>query len=309
MLGLLTLLSLAPAHPALAGIVTTTGAISHVSPPSSVERGRLQSDDEMGIFIERAGHLTTSTLLVNASESGIYDETADLTPALVPSGAIVDSYFLHFDPASAVVELEGTVRFDTPIVGLMVLDSAIRESDSELGAPTVSYSSARDRGLELDKNPDQFEISSDFLVLNVSLQASNVVDQVRIVTLSRVFITFESTPGAGLHGEALTISDQFLNTEDVSFPTEDGGFPAPAQVGSPLPTFQGMPNDTGDNDPDGCRCFGSFSLTDDAVLHARSARRAKPYVGVRGAPTSGEARRQANADRLRVAHGLDGVAL
>jgi len=309
MLGLLALLALTPAHPALAGIVTTTGAISRISPPSSVEQDRLESDGEMGIFIERAGHVTTATMLVNASESGTYDETADLTPALIPSGAIVDSYFLHFDPVSAVVELEGTVRFDTPIVGLMILDFALGYSDFELGAPMVSYTSARDRGLELDKNPDEFEISSDFLTLNISLQASNVLDQVRIVTLSNVVITFENTPGVGVPTDRSTISDRFLNTVGVSFSHEDGSFPAPAQVGSPLTAVQEVSNETGDDEPAGHRDFGSSFLTDDGVLSGRAARSAKPYRRERGTAAARDARRRANADRPRVAHGIDGGVL
>ena len=73
-------------------------------------------------------------------------------------------------------------------------------------------------------------------------------------------IDFESIPGFGIPTEGLTISNQFLGTDGVSFSLEGGGFPVIAQVGAPETAF--TPNDT----PLPGQGVGEFFLTDDGVV-------------------------------------------
>lgn len=78
-------------------------------------------------------------------------------------------------------------------------------------------------------------------------------------------INFENIPG-GVPSEGLTINNQFLATEGVSFQLENGNSPVLAQVGAPTTAFAGPPNHTGADNPVPGQNIGSFFLTDDGVL-------------------------------------------
>ncbi len=78
-------------------------------------------------------------------------------------------------------------------------------------------------------------------------------------------IDFETIPGA-TPSEGLSISDQFLASEGVTFSLANGASPVLAETGAPRTAFAGPPNDTGSDNPVGGQNIGSFFLTDDGVL-------------------------------------------
>lgn len=78
-------------------------------------------------------------------------------------------------------------------------------------------------------------------------------------------IDFETIPGF-TPVEGLSISNQFLASNGVSFSLSDGSSPVLAEVGAPTTAFAGPPNNSGSDNPASGQNIGSFFLTDDGSL-------------------------------------------
>jgi hypothetical protein len=168
---------------ASAAIISTSGQVVQIPPPPSV-MGDLESNDHMFAFDEQQNVTLASALAVDITTAGVYDDQADLTPGTIPAGTVVNSHFVHADKVGeggGGVNLEGTVTFDTDIVGIALVGATLDASDF-LGAPGTVYPTGKEqRQIALD--------SKDFVIWQVDNRTvvvhSNVnahVDQVRIIT-------------------------------------------------------------------------------------------------------------------------------
>ncbi len=182
----------------LASIDETDGAMEEVEPPSSVEPDEFDSDDTIFLFEEQTDVVLSSDLDVDIKNPGTFDWTKLVTPVdggTILAGTSVHSYFIHFDPASdgGAEPLTGSVTFDTDILGLIVLNAALNDSDPILGAqneeePTIYPTGDPGRRMELDccADPENFDVvflSSDRRTVEVTVFTDNdSVDQIRVVT-------------------------------------------------------------------------------------------------------------------------------
>jgi len=167
-----------------ADIVSTTGAVVEIAPPpSSVEAGQLQSNTEIRAFNERKNVELGAEMPVNITQAGVYDELSDLTPDLsVPSGTCVDSYFIHIDAASTFDYQDSSATFSHDILGVIVLDDDLDNSDGALGYSGTTYpGSLYQRGLELD-GVDEITLSGDMRTIEIAGHMGTVVDQIRVIT-------------------------------------------------------------------------------------------------------------------------------
>lgn len=100
------------ATPAAAAVIGTTGAISEIAAPASTLEGALDSNTQIFLYAEQASVTLGSALAVNLDAPGTYDNT-NLPPGGGPiaAGTQVDSYFVHFNPASGNQTLTGSVTF------------------------------------------------------------------------------------------------------------------------------------------------------------------------------------------------------
>ena len=170
-------------------IADTGGAVVPVEAPPSVELKAYTSPVEIRVFNEQTVKLAQD-LPVNISKPGIYTDQKALSPAIIPAGTAVNSHLLHFDlpPGVEGATLSGSVSFDNPIVGLIVLDGDLDGSDAALGAPGTVYPipGIVHRGLELDPaepGVDTLVVGSTTLdVVDVQLTAIELFDHVRILT-------------------------------------------------------------------------------------------------------------------------------
>jgi hypothetical protein len=176
------------AGPARAGIISTSGAIDVLpSPPASVRLGALLSNTTIFTFAEQVDVALSAPIQVDITQAGTYQSTASLTPGIIPMGTMVDSYFLHSDPANPHKQYDGSVTFDTPILGVIVIADTLKASDPILGAPGTLYPIlAIGRGLELSADQDHVTLSSDLKTLTVHFFTHFNVDQVRIITAASV---------------------------------------------------------------------------------------------------------------------------
>lgn len=83
-------------------------------------------------------------------------------------------------------------------------------------------------------------------------------------------IDFETIPGA-TPTEGLSISNQFLASDGVSFALSDGSSPVLAKVGAPTTAFAGPPNNSGSDTPASGQNIGEYFLTDDGSLSGLSS--------------------------------------
>lgn len=166
-----------------AGVAAVGGATVQIAAPASAALGALQNNTNAWLFAERQGLTLASALSVDASGAGIYNAPGTLNGGTIASGTTVDSYYLYSDPVGGTSEVyEGFVRFDQPILGVIVLRAGLNGSDLLLGNPATIYADNNARGLELSTNADRFTITVSEFELRYVFRTSGATDDIRIIT-------------------------------------------------------------------------------------------------------------------------------
>ncbi len=169
-----------------ADIDTTLQSMVAVPAPPAVLLGAQETATDILVFEESQGAALTTPITVDAAVPGEYRSNAELAPVTLPIGTVVCSHLIHFDPlASDSKATKGKVTFDWDVVGVIVLDATLDASDAELGAAGTTYpasGSLKDRGLELGNPRDRVTLDPAMRMVAVSVEASTVLDQVRVLT-------------------------------------------------------------------------------------------------------------------------------
>jgi hypothetical protein len=185
------LTALTVALPAYADLFSSTGSVSVIAPPASVVvNSGLESNTLTYFFTEQRDLVLPSDVAVNITTPGTYNSNGSLTPGTIAAGTKVDSYYLHTDPVgqpSTGINYVGSVTFDTPILGVIVLDAQFNASNGLLGAAGTLYS-ASGQGLELGSaaGDDSVALSIDGETLSYNLETSTAADDIRIITAASV---------------------------------------------------------------------------------------------------------------------------
>jgi hypothetical protein len=188
-LGLSLLLILAVIPRADAAIVETTNQITQIPAPADARAQRLESNTTMFAWDERQAVVLPNDVAVDITQAGVYEDVADLTPGVVPAGTVVDSHFVHADKVGTTapnIVLQGTVRFDKPIVGIAIEAAPLYASDF-LGAPGTRYptSGRPERRLNLERQADFVIWQVDQHTVVIQVETAAHFDQVRILTAAR----------------------------------------------------------------------------------------------------------------------------
>jgi hypothetical protein len=171
---------------ALAGIVSTTGAVETVTPPADVRLGAFENDTVVRVFVEKQGHTLALHLAADITAPGTSPLPADpanlnLSPGTLLSGTMVDSFYLHFDPTGPSDRLEGSLVFDRDVLGLMTLADALTGSHGELGVAGTIYGSGPLEHVH-PEFPDFVTLSDDRRTVSFSINAGMGHDSIRVVT-------------------------------------------------------------------------------------------------------------------------------
>src|SRR5947207_10765450 len=151
----LTLLSLAHAQ---AQVPTTGGGVTWVAnPPSDLSSNDWESNTAIRAFVERLTFVLPSNITVDITAPGTSPSATDvhLSPGSISAGTLVNSFTLHFDVVGTrannkALEAVGTITFDQPILGIMVLSQTENNTNSMLGGSGMTYSNGSHHGLELN---------------------------------------------------------------------------------------------------------------------------------------------------------------
>ena len=169
-----------------AGIVSITGDIEQVSPVLDLQEGAYESSTKIRIMPEQQGVALDSTgVYADIIQFGTYDSLDDLTGA---GGSIadmvVDSYLFHFDIVGTVgtVRLDGSVNFDTDILGVIVTMANLQDSDPTLGNSGSTYSTVN-RGLEFTPQDSVSWLEVSAQSISVDLLAAEALDNIRVIVV------------------------------------------------------------------------------------------------------------------------------
>ena len=182
------------ALPARAAVMITDGS-AHVQvlsgPQEFTNNGPLQSDTDLFFFAERADYVLPSNLTVNIDQAGGYDNgsLSSMADSTIAAGTQINSYFIHMDVMHSLTfsNTAATLYFDEPILGLIVLDPALTDSDW-LGDPDSIYTPAPEARWTLEPADDRITLSNDYhtLIFDALRVGSDrpYADQIRIITAS-----------------------------------------------------------------------------------------------------------------------------
>lgn len=130
-LTLLTALALAPtAH---GGITLLSGEVQLIAPPFSVQEDAIQNNQTASLFAEQQNLLLTAPLAIDISSGGVFNETIDLTPNLIPAGTLVNSYLVVADSTGVNRTFIGTIQFDEPILVIVMSQASLQASHAVVG--------------------------------------------------------------------------------------------------------------------------------------------------------------------------------
>lgn len=152
------------------------------------------------VIPEKSDVLLEQEIPVTLISAGNYRFFGNAGLAL-PQGMKVDSYLLHFR-CTQPAPVQGVIKFDREIVGVVCEASQLIASDWTLGLPGVEYPVAANpyRGLDPHHSadntestegggwsPDEVTISQDMKTLGLSVNVNPVrgVDQLRVLVLSK----------------------------------------------------------------------------------------------------------------------------
>jgi hypothetical protein len=175
------------AVPAHSGIVNYFNDIVLVSPPASVQTGDYENNQKIRLFIEQYPIALPSRVRVDITTPGLYDDESELdTGSYIKRNTLVSSYLLHADPVNPGQDgrvYQGRVKFDFPILGVIVRRAHLRSTDDILGAPGTLYPDPDiepSTGLELDPNQDWVELIDQY-TLRVHFRVHGQIDEVRVL--------------------------------------------------------------------------------------------------------------------------------
>jgi hypothetical protein len=169
----LVVAGLAVGTTASAAIVNTSGDVILLT-PVSVVLGAQQSDTDIIAFDERQCFMLAAPL------------HTDQGP--IPKDTNVSCHFIHSDAVVAFPQLQGRVRFDDLILGVISTSAELDDSDPvcDVGVfyPTEVPVVEPNRGLEGAPQVDQYQIiAGGFgIAVRMEIPVNSYSDQIRVIT-------------------------------------------------------------------------------------------------------------------------------
>jgi hypothetical protein len=163
--------------PVSSGIVGSTGAF-RLAPPWPKRLVFISSDEHVFLFPDGYRRRLRHPLSVNISVPGKVVTEAQLSPMVIPPGHPVRSFIIQHQPVAnlprpQVKRMQGSITFDRPILGLIVLQDELRDSSGRFSKRKVG---AQPRNqLELTGIPagDRLTLSEDRRTLAIDLASPN----------------------------------------------------------------------------------------------------------------------------------------
>ena len=169
----------------LAGVKKNMGSVRIEPPGTKIEASdSLDGTNEVQVFVENDSFHPDHDLEVDQIQLGEF-AGAETNPgqALQASGEL-RSYLLQLWPSegSDGEEVEASLTFDHPIVGVIYSSDRLAESDHSVGTSITHVGEEFNSGRGLDSGSDQILLSDDRRTINLKLNGGDLeVDQIRVL--------------------------------------------------------------------------------------------------------------------------------
>jgi len=167
-----------------AAILGTFAQVTQIAQPADAQLDVLTTTTFAYCWNEVQDFALDRDVWVNAHTPGTYASPGSLVNTQVLQGTIVRSHYIHFDaPPGGSGAIQGFVKFDRPIIGVIVLNTPgfrfLDDSDF-LGAPTLFTSGSDFRGMEMVNDSFTITVSGD--TIQFSMGISQPGDFIRVLT-------------------------------------------------------------------------------------------------------------------------------
>ncbi|QDT66673.1 FecR domain-containing protein [Calycomorphotria hydatis] len=149
------------------GVVRTTPSL-----PADLRQGQMPTNNYVMLVRECTGITLSEDLIIKKNE----------IPVTIPTGTVIDSYLIHFDPMiDSLAPPVGSITFDQPVMALAVETDDLNRTDKLCGSEQSLYFKDSSRGLETEH--DHVQVSGDRRVVSFQFIRNQPVqmDQFRIL--------------------------------------------------------------------------------------------------------------------------------
>ncbi len=169
------------------GIDVIEGDLRIANPGERQNPGAVVDTSHLLLFPESESVLLPTGFQLSATEPGIFSNErkprAAKREVTLTAPLKVDSHLLQFNPGgndsgNQPRRFSGHLRFDRPIVGLLLSKAMLDESDAILALPSTNFEGIFRRGINVG---DQVELAPDRHSLRISFDIQNGVDQIRVL--------------------------------------------------------------------------------------------------------------------------------
>lgn len=166
----------------LAGVEKNIGSVRIELPGTEIEPDR-KSRGEVQVFVENESFQPAGEMEVDAIAVGEFAQAESNPGQALQASGDLRSYLLQLWPSEGKEgEVEASLTFDHPVVGVIYSSDRLTGSDSFVGTSMTHVGEAFDRGRGLDSGSDQILLSDDRRTLNVRLRGGELeVDQIRVL--------------------------------------------------------------------------------------------------------------------------------
>lgn len=174
------------------GSLSGSGTINYLNePPSDVRFDALESNTQIFVFRERESFALPKAVQVDVSNPGFVGHNNDYSPATIPAGVEVDSFFLHYDSVGHQrANTSGSVTVRGQIIGVIVEDKTLNDSDLIVGAEGTQYPTGQGaRGFEA--GAEKITLTDDLKTIEINqFKISFPGEEMRILTVPGGFSSY-----------------------------------------------------------------------------------------------------------------------
>lgn len=168
------------------GVEALTGKVRVASPSERRTPGKVHDNESLLLFPERERVSVSRGYRVDAIVPGLHQRPFRKRMVTLTEALPVDSFLLQYNPERSEGNLEkrrfeGELRFDRPIVALILQKDLLNASDDHLALPGVDFQNIFRRGINAF---DQVELSTDRRTLRIAFDLKDGVDQIRVLVAS-----------------------------------------------------------------------------------------------------------------------------
>lgn len=161
--------------------MTGHGILVQGKPPPSLELDRTENP-QIVLYHEQEDFVLPSSVAADITAPGTVASSGALSRGSVPAGTRVDVWLLHYDPVGSNGTVSNnSVTFAGRILGAIVLDAGLNQTDATLGVPGTTYFRGSARGMELGQ--EIVTLSQDMRTFTADqLYVGGVMEEARIIT-------------------------------------------------------------------------------------------------------------------------------